>query len=192
MPQASQWNHEYEPPAGYGWKRQLYISLKGVVDWPEGPQVQDYYFEKVYVALLRVCPIERPSDRSEEIAGATVIGQIGRMAICRMYCEGDSRMSLIITPAKEVQGWVWALENRYWEPMAETPFVKTLKRAIDRGGLLGEMDKVEKKILGAIFKAGFIDAVRYRDTGRTTKSVAEVAAGRDVLRRLAPELLMVA
>ena len=99
---------------------------------------------------------------------------------------------MILTPNREIQGWIWAIENRYWEPMKETPFICSLKRAMDRGSLVGEMEKLEKQILLAFLKAGLIDCVQYRSTGKTVKTVAEVPVGREVLKRFAPERLLAA
>jgi hypothetical protein len=138
--------------------------------------------EDIFAALESAFPgvIERPDRHSDTIADATVVGEIGRMALARAYTYYGDRMALIVTPRAELQDIVWSLENggfefeRGWDKWrlsamrAENSRLAGLKRSVESGALFREMESTFQKVLRALHEFGLAKQMTFRGCAWTS------------------------
>lgn len=133
--------------------------------------------EDILSALQEAFPgseFELDGRHSDEIADATVLGEVGRMVIASAYTYYGTDLALIVTPRKELQDVIWSIENggfafeRGWPSWqrdalrAENARLAGIKRSVESGALHREMQAVFERMAQALHEGGLADAMWFR------------------------------
>lgn len=111
---------------------------------------------------------------ADEIADATVVGEVGRMVIASAYTYYGTDLALIVTPRRELQDVIWSVENggfefeRGWPSWqrdalrAENARLAGIKRSVQSGALHREMQTVFERMARALHETGLAQAMWFR------------------------------
>lgn len=111
---------------------------------------------------------------ADEIADATVVGEVGRMVIASAYTYYGTDLALIVTPRRELQDVIWSVENggfefeRGWHSWqrdalrTENARLAGIKRSVESGALHREMQTVFDRMVRALHHGGLADAMWFR------------------------------
>lgn len=133
--------------------------------------------EDILSALQEAFPcseFELDGRHSDEIADATVLGEVDRMVIASAYTYYGTDLALIVTPRKELQDAIWSIENgvfafeRGWPSWqrdalrAENARLAGIKRSVESGALHREMQTVFERMVQALHEGGLANAMWFR------------------------------